>query len=69
MRHAHPTTSLRPGPTAGAAKAHENRLLTVVQPTMTEYKLYGDLAIYSGTAHQELAQKVADYLGLAAGRR
>jgi ribose-phosphate pyrophosphokinase len=31
------------------------------------YKLYGDLAIYSGTAHRELAQKVADYLHVPLG--
>jgi ribose-phosphate pyrophosphokinase len=31
------------------------------------YKLYGDLAIYSGTAHKELAQKVAAYLGVSLG--
>ena len=34
---------------------------------MTEYKLYGDLAIYSGTAHQDLARKVADYLDVPLG--
>lgn len=31
------------------------------------YSLYGDLAIYSGSAHRELAQKVADHLGIALG--
>lgn len=31
------------------------------------YKLYGDLAIYSGTAHRELAQKIAAYLGVSLG--
>lgn len=31
------------------------------------FKLYGDLAIYSGTAHKELAQKVAAYLGVSLG--
>lgn len=32
-----------------------------------DYKLYGDLAIYSGTAHRELAQKTAAYLGVSLG--
>ncbi len=31
------------------------------------FKLYGDLAIFSGTAHKELAQKVAAYLGVTLG--
>ena len=37
------------------------------QPSATVYKLYGDLAIYSGTAHPELAGKVAHYLGVPLG--
>jgi ribose-phosphate pyrophosphokinase len=31
------------------------------------FKLYGDLAIFSGTAHRELAQKVGDYLHVPLG--
>jgi ribose-phosphate pyrophosphokinase len=34
---------------------------------MTVYKMYGDLAIYSGTAHRELARQVADHLGIPLG--
>jgi ribose-phosphate pyrophosphokinase len=34
---------------------------------MPRFGLYGDLAIYSGSAHRELAQKVADHLGVALG--
>ena len=49
------------------SKGKREQAVTLVQPTMTEYKLYGDLAIYSGTAHQDLAQKVADYLGVPLG--
>ncbi len=37
------------------------------QSSDTAYKLYGDLAIFSGTAHRDLAQKVADYLGVSLG--
>ena len=37
------------------------------EPVTTVYKLYGDLAIYSGTAHPALAQKVAKYLGVPLG--
>ena len=62
------------GPTAVKAAANGRRskgareqAAAVVQPTMTEYKLYGDLAIYSGTAHQDLARKVADYLDVPLG--
>lgn len=49
------------------SKSKRELAVEVVQPTMTEYKLYGDLAIYSGTAHRGLAQNVADYLGLPLG--
>ncbi len=37
------------------------------QSAAAGYGLYGDLAIYSGTAHPQLAQKVAAYLGVALG--
>lgn len=37
------------------------------QQSTTVYKLYGDLAIYSGTAHPELAGKIAQYLGVPLG--
>lgn len=36
------------------------------QPDVS-FKLYGDLAIYSGTAHRELAQRIADYLQVPLG--
>ena len=38
-----------------------------VEPVSTVYKLYGDLAIYSGTAHPKLAQNIARYLGVPLG--
>jgi ribose-phosphate pyrophosphokinase len=31
------------------------------------YKMYGDLAIYSGRAHPELAKEIANYLGVELG--
>lgn len=34
---------------------------------MTVCKMYGDLAIFSGTAHRALAKKVAAYLGMPLG--
>ena len=49
------------------SKGKREQAVTLVQPTMTEYKLYGDLAIFSGTAHPDLAQKVEDYLGVPLG--
>lgn len=33
----------------------------------TEYKLYGDLMVFSGTANRPLAEKIAAYLGLPLG--
>jgi ribose-phosphate pyrophosphokinase len=37
------------------------------QPNEAGYRLYGDLAIFSGTAHPQLAREVAAYLGVALG--
>ncbi len=37
------------------------------QPSEAGYRLYGDLSIFSGTAHPELAHEVAAYLGVALG--
>ncbi len=66
------TSNHLPGSGKGAANGRRTKgkrelAVEVVQPTTTEYKLYGDLAIYSGTAHRGLAQKVADYLGVPLG--
>lgn len=53
---------------SGAANGSDvARTSLTPQPSESSYKLYGDLAIYSGTAHQELAGKIAAYLNVPLG--
>lgn len=58
--------------TVGVAVAEERNQAGAVWPRTlpqsTEgYKLYGELAIYSGTAHPDLAKAIAAYLGVTLG--
>ncbi len=53
-------------PTNGAAKEPQSPI-PVPRAPATVYRMYGELAIYSGTANHELAQDVADYLGESLG--
>ncbi len=44
--------------------SQHDQVASLARQQTTVYKMYGDLAIYSGTAHPELGQKIADYLGV-----
>ncbi|MFZ2359642.1 MAG: ribose-phosphate pyrophosphokinase [Anaerolineae bacterium] len=54
-------------PTMRLQENGSDAVRSLATPPNESYKLYGDLAIYSGTAHKELAQKVAAYLGVSLG--
>lgn len=60
-------TSTMPGAT-GIISGHQ-RPVTVPSPPQTVYRMYGDLAIFSGSAHTELAEAVANRLGTTLGGR
>ncbi len=60
-QNSHPPIS--PGEN-GSGAAHAG---VAPQPSEAGYRLYGDLAIFSGTAHPQLAREVAAYLGVALG--
>lgn len=59
------STSPMPGAT-GIISGHQ-RPVTVPSPPQTVYKMYGDLAIFSGTAHVGLAEAVASRLETCLG--
>ncbi|HSN77169.1 MAG TPA: ribose-phosphate pyrophosphokinase [Anaerolineae bacterium] len=54
-------------PAINMAENGSDAVHALATPPSESYKLYGDLAIYSGTAHKDLAQKVAGYLGVSLG--